>query len=60
MAWYKCIPVQRDIRPISSHSKGQCLSEASEMCQASLSALPPEGCNGSYIPLGSDTTKLLK
>jgi len=40
---YKCIPVQWDIRAITSHSEGQCLSEASELCQDRSPHFLPRG-----------------
>ena len=59
------IPGQRDIRPVISNGKSQCLSGAEEVPRAKPEALPrriafPKGCNRSYIPLARDTTNLLR
>ena len=60
------IPGQRDIRPVISRGRGQCLSGAEEVPRASprhfqggtKALASPKGCNGSYIPLTRDTTNL--
>ena len=56
-------PGQRDIRPVISRRRGQCLSGAEEVPRANFrggtkALASPKGCNGSYIPLARDTTNL--
>ena len=58
------IPGQRDIRPVISRGRGQCLNGAEEVPRANFQGgtkhcmASPKGCNGSYIPLAMDTTNL--
>jgi len=59
---YRLYPYPLDIRPIVSHGKGQCLSEAEEDPRMKPEALPwhnkstdlSQGGNESYIPLSRD------
>ena len=55
------IPANRDIRPITPHREGQCLSQSKEVPRAKPKALPrphkstglTKGKKGSHIALGS-------